>query len=145
MAGVFKLQMDEEDYRILGPNNEEGPIVPYGDTATLLTPDHMYYCHVDDPTVPNPIVVMVASVQEMPTELEEVEFEEAGEAIDAVDDGDEDDEDDDYSDGGEEEGDGEGGLELPGQQHEEEDEDREDRGRRPVDRHGKPVLVANRS
>lgn len=41
----FSVQMDEEYYRIVGPDGEEGDIVPYGARATLdLADGSIYTC-----------------------------------------------------------------------------------------------------
>lgn len=39
----FSVQMDEEYYRIVGPDGEEGDIVPYGARATLDLADGWVY------------------------------------------------------------------------------------------------------
>ena len=81
-SGGYTIQLDETEYRIVGPAGEEGPIVPYGDTATLCVDGGAtYYCHITEEqavdiasVVPEPRVLRVDNVSEMPTELLEVEF-----------------------------------------------------------------------
>lgn len=70
----FTVQMGEEDYRILGPEGEEGAMVPYGTLATLQVEDAVYYSLVEDADEEMPVVYRVDSVSPMPTKLEEVEF-----------------------------------------------------------------------
>jgi hypothetical protein len=70
----FTVQMGEEDYRIVGPEEEEGPMVPYGQTATLMIEEAVYYCHVEEPDESTPVVFRVDRVSKMPTETDEVEF-----------------------------------------------------------------------
>jgi hypothetical protein len=78
---MFTVQMSEEEFRILGPEGEEGCAVEYGEIATLAIGPAVYYCQVDDPEATDGIAVLcVQSVRPMPTETEEVEFEEADEA-----------------------------------------------------------------
>lgn len=81
MADKYNVQMGEEDYRIVGPNGEEGPMVPYGTLATLSEPGEnagdppsVYFCLVTDPDDESPKVWCVDSVSEMVVEAEEVEF-----------------------------------------------------------------------
>lgn len=70
---VFSVQMDEEDYRLVGPGGEEGPMVPYGNMATLVIEDEIYYCQVDDRD-DEPEVFRVESVNPVDAKTEEVEF-----------------------------------------------------------------------
>lgn len=77
----FKVQMGEEDYRIVGPDGEEGVMVPYGTLATLHEPPDakgqppaMYGCLIEDPDDENPIVWRTDSVSKMPCEVEECDF-----------------------------------------------------------------------
>jgi hypothetical protein len=72
--------MSEEEFRILGPEGEEGCAVEYGEVATLRIDAAIYYCLIDEPDTTDGISVLcVQSVRPMPTEIEEVEFEEAEE------------------------------------------------------------------
>ena len=52
----FTVQMGEEDYRIVGPDGDEGIMVPYGTVATLCeepdtagNPPALYFCLITDP------------------------------------------------------------------------------------------------
>ncbi len=72
--------MGEEDYRIVGPDGEEGVMVPYGTLATLCEPAEpglppaVYFCLIDDPDDENPKVWRVDSVSKLPAEVEECDF-----------------------------------------------------------------------
>jgi hypothetical protein len=68
------IQTGECDYRILGPEGEESPIVPYGETAVLKIEEAVYYCHIEDADDLSPVVYRVDKVTRMQSEEEEVEF-----------------------------------------------------------------------
>jgi len=74
MADKFTVQMGEEDYRLVGPEGEEGVMVPYGNVATLVIEDAIYYSLVDDPDADKPEVFQVIEVKRMNCEAEEVDF-----------------------------------------------------------------------
>jgi hypothetical protein len=81
---TFVVQMDEEEYRIVGPDGEEGDAVEYGDIAVLAIGSGIYYCHLEDPDAEAADVMRVDSISKMPTEVEEVEFQDAdGPVVDA--------------------------------------------------------------
>jgi hypothetical protein len=77
----FKVQMGEEDYRLVGPDGEEGVMVPYGSLASIHEPPDgpglppvVFCCFVDDPDDESPKVFRVDSVSVMPCEVEECDF-----------------------------------------------------------------------
>ena len=77
----FTVQMGEEDYRIVGPDGDEGVMVPYGCLATMAEgpdtpgqPPAVYFCLVDDPDDETPVVWCVDSVSKMKSEAEECNF-----------------------------------------------------------------------
>jgi len=77
----FTVQMGEEDYRIVGPDGDEGIMVPYGTVATLCeepdsagNPPALYFCLITDPDDENPKVWCVDSVSKVPSEAEECDF-----------------------------------------------------------------------
>lgn len=78
MAEKFTVQMDEEDYRIVSEDGDEGPMVPYGMLATLTLEGEsvpmVYFCLVTDPDEEHPTVYCVDSVHKCPSETEDVEF-----------------------------------------------------------------------
>jgi len=77
---MFSVQMDEDGYRIVGPEEEEGDVVDYGDLATLTIGEAIYYCMIEDPNSgEKPRVRRVDSVSIMPTQAEDVEFTEPSE------------------------------------------------------------------
>lgn len=86
MPRTFTVQMDEDEYRICGPTDEEGEAVPYGELATLAIGPAIYYCLIEDPKSDTPQVLRVDSVSKMPTEVEEVEFQDAEEEDDETED-----------------------------------------------------------
>jgi hypothetical protein len=74
--GKFTVQRSEEDYRIVGPDGDEGIMVPYGTCATLCEepdakgqPPALYFCLISDPDDENPIVWCVDSVSKVPLEM----------------------------------------------------------------------------
>jgi hypothetical protein len=77
---TFTVQMGEEDYRIVGPDGDEGVMVPYGTLATLCEegepgqPPAVYFCLIMDPDDENPKVWCVDSVSKMTSESEECDF-----------------------------------------------------------------------
>lgn len=71
---MFKVEMDEENYRLVGPDGEEGPIVPYGQMATLTIDEAIYYANVDDGNEDSPKVYAVTAVKVVAAEVEDVEF-----------------------------------------------------------------------
>jgi hypothetical protein len=85
----FTVQASEEEFRIIGPDGEEGCAVEFGDVAVLQIGSAIYYAEVEDlASVEDARVMRVQSVQPMPTEVETgYEFE------------DEDDEDDEIATG----------------------------------------------
>jgi hypothetical protein len=72
---MFKVEMDEENYRLVGPDGEEGPIVPYGQMATLTIESAVYYANVEDGNEDAPKVYVVTAVKIVPAEVEDVQFE----------------------------------------------------------------------
>lgn len=81
---TFTVQMDEDEYRIMGPDGEEGDAVDYGEPAVLMIGSAIYYCLIDDPDTEAADVMRIDSVSKMPTEVEEVEFQDAdGPVVDA--------------------------------------------------------------
>ncbi len=87
MAEKFTVQMGDEYYRLVGPDGEEGAMVPLGQTAVLTIDDAVYYTDADEPD-DDPDVYRVDSVSAMPSEVEDVVFPEAvlsaQKALDAV-------------------------------------------------------------
>jgi hypothetical protein len=71
----FTIQMSEEEFRILGPEGEEGCAVEYGEVATLAIGPAIYYAEAQSADE-KPNVMRVATCKPMPTMVEEVEFEE---------------------------------------------------------------------
>lgn len=72
---MFKVEMDEEYYRIVGPDGEEGDIVPYGARATLDLPDgSLYTAMVADPNEDAPQVFRVDELTQEPATVEDVEL-----------------------------------------------------------------------
>ncbi len=81
MPETYTVQMGEEHYRIVGPQGEEGVLVPYGMLATLFEPPAspseppaVYFCLIDDPDTETAHVWCVDSVSPMTVELEECNF-----------------------------------------------------------------------
>jgi hypothetical protein len=81
MASKFTVQMGEEDYRIVGPDGDEGTMVPYGTCATICEepdkpgqPPALYFCLISDPDDESPIVWCVDSVSKVASEMEECDF-----------------------------------------------------------------------
>jgi len=70
----FTKQTGECDYRIVGPDGEESPIVPYGETAVLRIGEAIYYCTMEDADDDDAPVYRVDKVTKMPCEIEEVDF-----------------------------------------------------------------------
>jgi len=77
--------MDEEEFRIVGPDGEEGEAVDYDETATLTIGDDVYICRVEDPNAPSQSVEQVTQTRLMTTAIEEVAF--ADDSDDGGDDG----------------------------------------------------------
>jgi hypothetical protein len=72
---AFVVQMDEEEYRIVGPGGEEGATVPYGQPASLSIDEAIYYTLVTEPDEEDdPIVFHVDSASECLSEQEDVKF-----------------------------------------------------------------------
>lgn len=46
---MFTVQMCENEYRIVGPDGEEGDPAPYTQMATLTIGAAIYYCLVNEP------------------------------------------------------------------------------------------------
>jgi hypothetical protein len=84
---MFQVQTDEETYRIVSADGQEGGIVEYGEVATLKVGDDIYYACVTDPDTIDADVYRVDSVSVVPSEIVEAEFE------------DEEDDDDETGDG----------------------------------------------
>ena len=59
----FTVHMDEQDYRICGPEGEEGPMVPYGMMATLQIDQAIFYCLIEDGNDENPVVYLSMRVR----------------------------------------------------------------------------------
>jgi hypothetical protein len=101
MPATFTVQMDEEEYRVVGPLGEEGACVPYGQVAALAieaegdSPWAFYYAYVVDPDEENPEVFSVDAVTPMRTKMEEVQFADSGAGIALVDVAPDEDEDED--------------------------------------------------
>jgi hypothetical protein len=88
---AFVVQMDEEEYRLVGPGGEEGATVPYGQPASLSIDEAIYYTLVTEPDEEDhPTVFHVDSASECLSTMEEVQFaDEGSEAIALVEDEDE--------------------------------------------------------
>jgi hypothetical protein len=72
---AFVVQLDEEEYRIVGPGGEEGATVPYGQPASLVIDEAIYYTLVTEPDEEDhPIVFHVDSASECLSTMEEVQF-----------------------------------------------------------------------
>lgn len=71
---MFTVQMDEDYYRLCGPDGEEGQLVPYGETAILKIDEALYYCHVEDGDEDAPVVYEVLTVKRLDSDTEDVEF-----------------------------------------------------------------------
>jgi len=76
----FKVQCEEDEYRIVTADGQESDFVPYGDVAALNVGPDIYYACVDVDSagelVPNTIQVFrVDSVSPVDTEHEDVEVE----------------------------------------------------------------------
>lgn len=82
----FTVQMDEEEFRIVGPGGEIGEAVDYDSVATLVIGEDVYICRVEDPDALEQRVERVDQSSLMPTVIEEVLF---------ADDADDNDEDED--------------------------------------------------
>jgi hypothetical protein len=74
-AGTFRVQMDEGDYRLVGPGDEEGPLVEYGQPAALVIGSAVYYTLVEDPDSTSAAVYRVDTVTPVDSEVQDVEFE----------------------------------------------------------------------
>lgn len=89
MPVTFTVQMDEEEYRVVGPLGEEGSCVPYGQPAALSidngTDTAIYYALVTDPDDSDPTVFCVNEVTEVASKMEEVQFADSGAGIALVD------------------------------------------------------------
>lgn len=70
---MFTVQVSEDDFRIVGPDGEEGLTTEYGEIATLAIDGAVYYCQREDAEDKSP-VVCVKTVSTMPTVTEDVEF-----------------------------------------------------------------------
>lgn len=86
---MFSVQMDEQYYRIVGPEGEEGDIVPYGARATLDLPDgSVYMAMIADANEQHPQIFRVDELTEEPCTLDEVELPRdiitAAKALDAI-------------------------------------------------------------
>lgn len=87
----FTVQMDEEQFRIVGPDGEEGEPVTYDSVATLVIDDEVYICRVEDADAQEAKVECVTQTKLMPSALEEVSFEESEEDEEDEEGGDDDD------------------------------------------------------
>lgn len=94
----FTVQMDEDEFRIVGPDGEEGESVSYDSVATLVIEDEVYICRVEDADAEHVKVECVTQTRAMPSTMEEVKFSDDGEDED----GEDEDGGDDDPDGGEE-------------------------------------------
>ena len=74
MTGTFTVQMDEEEFRIVGPDGEAGEAVSYDECATLTIDEDVYICRVDDPDAETQSVEQVTQTRLMTTAIEEVDF-----------------------------------------------------------------------
>ena len=72
---MFTVQMSEDEYRIVGPDGEEGCAAEYGEVATLKIDGAIYYADLDEET-DAPQVFCVQTVKLMPANAEFVDFEE---------------------------------------------------------------------
>lgn len=77
----FTVQVGEEDYRLLGPDGQEGVMVPYGTLATICEEPEksgdcpaVYFCLITDPDDKSPVVWRVDSVSKCRSEAEECDF-----------------------------------------------------------------------
>ncbi len=98
----FIVQMDEEEFRIVGPDGETGEAVSYDAVATLVIDDEVYICRVEDADAQDVKVECVTQTRAMISTLEEVSFADDDEEAGEDDEDDEDGGDDDDPDGGEE-------------------------------------------
>ena len=73
-VGTFRVQADEEDYRLVGPGGEEGALVEYGQPAALAIGSAIYYALMEDPDQTEATVFRVDQVTPMSAEVQEVEF-----------------------------------------------------------------------
>lgn len=69
----FRVETGIEQYRICSDENE-GPLSDYGDAATLVVGQAVYYCLIQDPDNEQPPVYRIDQVSEMETEHEDVKF-----------------------------------------------------------------------
>ena len=84
MARSFTVQMSEEEYRIVASTGEESNLESYAGPPVAIEIDgDIYYCHIADPDDETPEVYRVASVDKMPSTVDEVEFEDDSEEEDA--------------------------------------------------------------
>lgn len=77
----FTIEVSDEDYRILGPDGSEGPMVPLGSIATLKIDDDIYYCDLDEEDIPDDteaqpeaVVYQIEAVNECHARYVDVEF-----------------------------------------------------------------------
>lgn len=73
---TFTVQMDEDQFRICGPDGEEGELVSYDGVAFLAIGDEVYFCRVDNPDAETQRVECVTQTKAMPTAIEDSEFQE---------------------------------------------------------------------
>ena len=72
---AFIVQMDEEEYRLVGPGGEEGATVPYGQPASLVIDEAIYYTLVSEPDEEDhPEVFHVDKASLCLSTMEEVQF-----------------------------------------------------------------------
>jgi hypothetical protein len=71
---MFQIQMGEEEYRIVSSDGQEGPVVPYGEIATLKIGKDYYYADVEDENSQDVKICRVDSVTLIKTEMIEAEF-----------------------------------------------------------------------
>jgi hypothetical protein len=93
---AFKVQCEEEEFRIVSSDGQESEFAPYGDVASLKVGADIYYACVDvdkdgELEADTVQVYRVDSVSPVPTESEDVEVEDDEEDED---DGTQDDEED---------------------------------------------------
>lgn len=77
----FQIQCDEEQYRIVGPEGEEGELVEFGEPASLVIESgpnagsYTAYCPDADQEEWEPPEGQLFKGEQIPVEITEVEFE----------------------------------------------------------------------
>lgn len=72
---MWTIQMDEDDFRIVGPNGEESELTPYGCAAVVESVEGTVFCYIEDPNSGDPEVKRIATAETLESETADVEFE----------------------------------------------------------------------